>query len=210
MKRVAIVLFLLLCAPNRASFAAGREFLGPEEISSIRDEEDFGKRVLLYLSFAKRRLDTVREKTVSKDSDAGEAIQANLEEYTSILDALADTLDIARQQRSPLNKVIEAMLKQAADSLKYLQSLAAGAAPNKDDYALTLDEAIETTKDELANAKKGAFPEVRERKPPTDLPPAPPPPSKSGSDKGGSEEGPPRKPGRGGTPTPSEGPPRKK
>jgi hypothetical protein len=213
MKRLTIVILLVLCASRGAGFAAGREFLSPDEISSIRDEADAGKRVLLYIGFAKRRLDAVREKTVSKDPGAGETIQGNLEEYTSILDALADSLEIARQQRSPLNKVIQEMQKQGAESLKYLQSLASGSSPNRSDYDLTLQEAVDTTKDELENAKKGAFPEVKERKPPTDLPPSPPPPSKSGPEKSGAEEGPPRKPGRGGSQSPaqgpSEGPPRK-
>src|SRR5206468_4741190 len=100
------------------------------------------------------------------------------------------------------------MESQARAALIYLQSLRTGKAANLSDYEFTLEEAIENTKDELADAKKGAFPEVNARKPPSEFPSSPPPsasspPSKSGAGKSGSgksgadqgstEEGPPRK-----------------
>lgn len=190
--------FLVLVGASRAVAAPGREFLEPEEISAIREEQDPGKRVLLYLSFAKRRIEQVKDATASKDSDAGEVIQSNLADYNSIFDALADSLANAREQRSQMSKPLQELQRQGTEFLTYLQALTKTATRNKDDYRYTLEEAVDTTKDELADAKKGAFPEVKERKPPSDLPPSPPPsaerpPQKSGSGSSGSEEGPPRK-----------------
>jgi hypothetical protein len=192
------VFFLVLLGASGAVASPGREFLEPEEISAIREEQDPGKRVILYLTFAKRRIEQVKDATASKDSDAGDAIQSNLADYNSIFDALADSLANAREQRVQLSKPIQEMQRQGTEFLTYLQALAKTATRNKDDYRLTLEEAMDTTKDELADAKKGAFPEVKERKPPSDLPPSPPPsaerpPQKSGSGSSDSEEGPPRK-----------------
>ena len=193
-----IVFFAMLFGVAGAMAAPGREFLEPEEISAIREEQDPGKRVLLYLAFAKRRIEQVKDATASKDSDAGEVIQSNLADYNSIFDALTDSLENARQQRVQLSKPLQEMQRQGSEFLTYLQALAKTATRNKSDYNLTLAESIDTTKDELADAKKGAYPEVKERKPPSDLPPPPPssaerPPQKSGASSSSSEEGPPRK-----------------
>ena len=196
--KTLIVFFFALLGASGAAASPGREFLEPEEISAIREEQDAGKRVLLYLTFAKSRIEAVKDATASKDSAAGEAIQSNLADYNSIFDALTDSLANAREQRSQLSKPIQELQRQGTEFLTYLQALAKTATRNKDDYRFTLEEAMDTTKDELADAKKGAFPEVKERKPPSDLPASPPPsaegpPKKSGSGSSGSEEGPPRK-----------------
>ncbi len=199
MKRLILIALLALFAASGAFSQSGRrEFLSADEVSNIQDEQDHGKRVLLYLQFGQRRLDAVRGKTASGETNAGREIQGYLSEYNSILDALAESLDSARAQRSAMDKPIKELETRATGFLRYLQSLEAGAAANRSDYQFTLEEAIETTKDDLAEAKKGAFPEVNTRKPPTDLPAAPPPRSKSdagksGTDKNSSEEGPPRK-----------------
>lgn len=210
---IASLMFLMLLTflALPAAWSAGREFLTPQEIGSIQDEQDPGKRVLLYMQFAQRRLDTVKDNTAAKDPKAGEAIQNYLQEYISILDAVGDMLDSARQQRSLLSKAIKEMESRGRAFLTYLESLKSGAASSRSDYEYTLEEAIDNTKDLLANARKGAFPEVKDRKAPTEFPSAPPPPSKSGAggqssgrtdqknpgksgtDKGGDEGGPPRK-----------------
>ncbi len=197
MKRLfTIALLVLLIAGGAFAQGGRREFLSPDEINGIQDEQDPGKRILLYLQFAGRRLDAVREKTVSAEPKAGAEIQRYLTEYNSIWDALADSLENARQQRTALDKPVKEIQIKGADYLKYLQMLLASATANRSDYEFTLEEAIDTTKDEVAEAKKGNFPEVNARKPPSDLPASPPPRSKTDSDKSGSEEGPPRKKSR--------------
>jgi hypothetical protein len=201
MKRLILIAILMLLCAGGAVSQGRREFLSPDEINSIQDEQDHGKRVLLYLQFAQRRLDAVRGKLASGEANAGRDVQQYLSEYNSILDALTDSLNGARTQRSAMGKPIKELESRASGFLRYLQSLESSAAANRSDYQFTLEEAIDTTKDELAEAKKGAFPEVNERKPPSDLPSAPPPRSKSDADKSGagksnSEEGPPRKKSR--------------
>ena len=193
-----VVFFLVLIGSSSAVASPGREFLEPEEISAIREEQDPGKRVILYLTFAKRRIEQVKDATASKDFGAGEVIQSNLADYNSIFDALADSLANAREQRVQLSKPLQEMQRQGTEFLTYCQALAKTATRNKDDYLFTLEEAMDTTKDELSDAKKGPYPEVKERKPPSDLPSSPPPPAerppqKSGAGLSGSEEGPPRK-----------------
>ena len=193
MKKLWIVPLLVLCALCSAAFSSEKDdFLTRDEINSIRDAEDAGKRVLLYLGFAEQRLDAAREKTASwKEAGTGLAIQKNLSEYNSILEALEDALGDARKQRAPLGKPLKELENQGKHFLKALQQLQN--APNRSDYQFTLDEAVEMTQDELAEAKKGAYPEVNARKPPSELPATPPPEARPPAKSSGAEEGPPRK-----------------
>jgi molecular chaperone GrpE (heat shock protein) len=196
-KFVLVPLLILFALAASIPLCAKDDFLNTEEIARIRDAEDAGKRVLLYLEFAQKRLDAAREKTISwKEAGSGAAIQKNLSDYNSIFDALDDALEMARQQRAPLAKPLKELETQGNHFLKVLEQLKN--APIRSDYQFTLDEAVEMTQDELGEVKKGAYPEVNERKPPTDLPAAPPPPSKNPGD----EEGPPRKKSRGSSNTP--------
>jgi hypothetical protein len=193
MKKLLIVPLLIFCGISSAAFSSEKDdFLTPDEINSIRDAEDAGKRVLLYLGFAQQRLDAAQEKTASwKEAGAGRAIQKSLAEYNSILEALDDALGNARQQRDPLSKPLKELENQGKHFLKVLQQLQN--VPNRSDYQFTLDEAVEMTQDELAEAKKGAFPEVNARKPPSELPASPPPASRPPAKPSGADEGPPRK-----------------
>jgi len=189
MKKLVLTTTLFFVAVFTAMPALAREdFLNPLEIDQIRDAEDAGKRVLLYLNFAQKRLDAARQKTISwKQTGSGEAIQKSLQEYNYILEALDDSLQSARDQRVELSKPLKELEIQANQFLRVLQQLKN--APIRNDYEFTLDEAVEMTRDELAEVKKGAYPEVEARKPPVNFPASPPPPSKSSSN----EEGPPRK-----------------
>lgn len=200
-KKLVLSILIAFFGVEAAVCQNRREFLSPDEINGIQDEQDSGKRILLYLQFAARRLEAVREKITAADPKGGRAVQQYLSEYNSIWDAIADSLENARQQRASMDKPIKELQGKGTEFLRYLQSLQTGNAANRRDFEFTLEEAIDTTKDEVAEAKKGAFPEVNARKPPTDLPATPPSRSKagagkSGPDKSGSEEGPPRKKSR--------------
>jgi hypothetical protein len=181
--RKAIVFTVVLLITLAAARAQAGEFLTPQEVESVRDEQDYGKRVVLYLQFAQRRIDAVRNQMTSKDEDAGDKIQENLSEFNSILQAAGDALDAARERRASLDKALRDMQGYGANFLRYLTTLKESSSPLVADFRFTLDEAIDSTNDELAEVKKGAFPEVQERKPPTDLPSSPPP-SRSRTDSG--------------------------
>jgi len=186
-------LLMALSATTAYSQTGRREFLRPTEIDSIQDEQDSGKRILLYLQFAGRRIDAVRQKSLAADQHAGEEIENNLAEYNAIWDAIADTLENARQQRDALSKPLREMQDHGTAFLRYLRSLQSGSAANRDDYELTLEEAIDTTNDEIADAKKGPYPQVNAKKPPSEVPTPTPAPSNSASGDQNPEEGPPRK-----------------
>jgi hypothetical protein len=183
-------LLLLLCTWVLGTSLRGKaEFLTTAEIDQVRDAQEPSKRILLYLEFAQRRLDVVGQNLFSQKQKPGKTVRKNLQEYIDILDALEGSVERGRERRARFDKSLEEMEKQTTEFLRFLQTIAAGSPKDLSDYQFTLEEAIEMTREEIVVAKEGAFPEVKERKPPARLPSQPP----AVSDRPGPEEGPPRK-----------------
>ncbi|MBI4458647.1 MAG: hypothetical protein HY648_01140 [Acidobacteria bacterium] len=165
---------LVLCALFSAvPTLAAEDFLTTQEVDAVRDAQDPPKRIVLYLDFAQRRLDAVRTNLASRKSDFGKAVQKNLREYALILEALDTAIEDARERRVPLDKPLAEVERRGGEFLKFLQGLRAKSSPGWSDYRFTLEEAVAMTEDEIADARKGSFPEVQEREPPR-LPAAPP------------------------------------
>ena len=166
--RVFVLLVLWACGWG-ISLRGQSDFLTFQEIAQVRDAQQPSKRLTLYLEFAQRRLDAVQERLASQDSDAGRAVQKTLVEYISILEALEGTIEDAREQRSSTSKVLKKVEEQGAQFLEYLQSLQSGDSPKWSDYQFTLEEAIDMTKEVIAEAMRGPFPEIGKRESPTQL-----------------------------------------
>ena len=186
--KFGIVLLLLWGCWQAAPVRGQEDFLTPGEVDGVRDKQEPDKRIVLYLDFARRRLDVVKAGLASDTSRAGRDVQKQLKQYVSILDAIDMTIEQAREDRIPTGKALEELEKQGKEFLQYLESINKESSPRWEDYRFMLAEAIDVTQDELEQAGIGAFPEVDEREAPAEFPSAPPPPSSSGS-----EEGPPRK-----------------
>lgn len=188
MNRAAVVLRWLVLIGVVAVFSgfpgnAKDDFLTAGEIESIREAQEPNKRIILYLDFAQSRLDAVKEKLASKKPKAGQEAQKHLADYAAIMEALEGTLLTARDRRTPIAKGLKEVERRGADFLKYLESLQSDSSPYWDDYRFTLEEAIEMTREELDEAKRGSFPEVEERDPPKEFPSSPPPASGRGENR---------------------------
>jgi hypothetical protein len=192
----------LLLAGVFAFSAAGNaqeDFLTPGEVDEIRDKQESDKRLVLYLDLAQRRLDAIKQSMAANKPGAGRIAQKFLREYTSILEALETTVAEGREKRALRDKDLKEAETRESEFLKYLQSLDAGNTPGYDDFRFTLEEAVAVTEEIVADAKKGAFPEVLGRQPPRL--PAPPPrqtrenprESNPANTPAPSEEGPPRR-----------------
>ncbi len=166
------------------------EFLSTVEIDQVRDAQEPAKRIILYLEFAQRRLNAVEQNIAFRKPKSGRAIRINLQEYIDILDAVEGSVERGRERRARIDKSLKEMEKLTAKYLGYLESLQAASQTNLSEYQFTLEEAIAMTRDEIAVAKEGSFPEVKGREPPTQFPSQPP----TASDQPDRpEEGPPRK-----------------
>jgi hypothetical protein len=206
-----LVLVSSLSAQEGMTRIGDDDYLSDGEITAVRDAQQPDKRLILYMDFAQRRIDAVKEALGSGKSGAGRNVQKKLVEYIRLFEALDSTLVDARDRRAPMEKAIKDIELRGTEFLKYLESLDPEATPGWADFEYTIEEAIDMTKDELAEVARGAFPEVQERTPPRELPglpssrspsaapplPADGPPRKSGTQSSQEpveeEEGPPRK-----------------
>ena len=164
MRTCGIILLLLTFCWGMVPLQAQRDFLTSQEVDAIRDEQELGKRAILYMDFAGRRLDAMKAAIASQKGGAGRSVQANLKEYISILEALETTFADGWEQRSPLEKALKQLQERGSEFLKYLQSLEPETSPGFADYRFTLEEPIVMTKEALAEAEKGPYPEIRKRK----------------------------------------------
>jgi len=171
------------------------DFLTRGEVEEVRDAQEAGKRLELYLEIAQRRLDAVRTGIASTRAGTGRAIQKGLEEYTLILEAIETTVDDGREKRSLREKDLEEAEEIEVEFLTYLQSIDSETSPWYEDYHFTLEEAIAVTEEILASAREGVYPEIEGREP-LPFPTARPPAS--------------RMPRREPPPLPEDGPPRRR
>jgi len=186
MMRLIPAFALLMLTGDMSVVWAQDDFLTDEEVTAIRDAQEPEKRIAAYLDFAQWRLDSVRAGLAAAKGNFGRAVQKSLIEYARILEALEGALFDARERRVPVPKALKAMETRVPEFVKYLESLNSESSPGWKDYKFALEEAIEVTREELAEAEKGNFPEVDEREPPRLPPPSAPRPAPQ-------EEGPPRK-----------------
>ncbi|OFW15808.1 MAG: hypothetical protein A3H27_15640 [Acidobacteria bacterium RIFCSPLOWO2_02_FULL_59_13] len=163
MKTRGIILLLLCICSGMVPLRAQRDFLTSQEVDAIRDAQEHGKRAILYMEFAGRRLDAMKAAIASQKGGAGRSVQANLKEYISILEALETTFADGWEQRSPLEKALKQLQERGSEFLKYLQSLEPETSPGFADYRFTLEEAIVMTQEALAEAEKGPYPEMKQK-----------------------------------------------
>ncbi|MBI4463882.1 MAG: hypothetical protein HY647_04180 [Acidobacteria bacterium] len=164
MKARGMILLLLFGCLNGIPLRSQRDFLTTQEVDAIRDVQEHDKRSILYLDFAERRLEAVKTELASEKEQRGKSVQANLKEYISILEAVEATIEEGREKRSPLEKALKALQERGSEFLKYLQSLESESTPGFSDYKYTLEEAVLMSEEVIAEAARGPFPEVRERK----------------------------------------------
>ena len=187
-----LLLLALACVGTASRAPAQEDFLSDGEISAVRDAQEPDKRMVLYMDFAARRIEGIKQQLAAPKSASGRIIQKTLSEYVQIMEALSDTIADARERRAPLQKGLADIEARGNLCLNYLRSIDSEAIPAWKDYRYTLEEAMEMTREEIAEAAKGDYPEVKERQPPTELPPpSASPPRREPAP--GDEEGPPRK-----------------
>ncbi|MBI1956438.1 MAG: hypothetical protein HYS38_08600, partial [Acidobacteria bacterium] len=66
MRDYVFLLLLLWSGLNGTAAWGQEEFLTSQELDAVRDTQEPGKRIVLYLDFAQRRLDAVKENLASQ------------------------------------------------------------------------------------------------------------------------------------------------
>jgi hypothetical protein len=140
---------LICCLLLAVPLAAQRDFLTQAEIERIRDAQDPSARLELYASFARERVDLVKNLLSKEKAGRSATIHDALDAYSKILDAIDDTADDALARKLDVKVGMNAVANAEQQMLPALRKFKASQPKDLERYAFALDQAIETTSDSL-------------------------------------------------------------
>lgn len=137
------LLLALLCV---APLAAQRDFLTEDEVDRLREAQLPDDRIKLYLLFARQRVDLVGQLLAKEKTGRSGLIHDNLDQYTSIIDAMDTVVDDALAHKRTVT-VLPALAKTEREMLAKLEKYSQSAATDMERYRFSLDQAIDATRD---------------------------------------------------------------
>jgi hypothetical protein len=166
--KFAVALFTLLCA-GALLCAQDRDFLTPDEADQIREAQEPNDRLLLYVKFARQRLDLLQQYLAKDKPGRSIFIHNTLEDYSHIIEAIDTVCDDALRHKRPTDKGMLAVLSAEKDFLDQLNKIQNSEPKDLERYKFVLTQAIDTTNDshELGledSGKRGAELEAEDAK----------------------------------------------
>lgn len=138
---------LVFCSASSLSIAQDRDFLTSNEVEQIREAQDPNDRLLLYVHFARQRMDLV-EQYLAKDKPGRSIFVHNtLEDYSRIIEAIDSVSDDALRHNRAIDKGMLAVGDAEKDFLSRLQKIEDSDPRDLDRYKFVLQDAINTTSD---------------------------------------------------------------
>jgi type II secretory pathway component GspD/PulD (secretin) len=140
---------LMCCLLLAAPLAAQRDFLTQVEIARVQEAEGPSARLVLYASFARQRVDLVKNLLSKEKVGRSVIIHDALDDYSRILDAIDDTVDNALAHKVDVKAGMNAVANAEQQMLPALRKFKASQPKDLERYVFALDQAIETTSDSL-------------------------------------------------------------
>lgn len=135
-----------------AAGQAKRDYLTTDEANQIRNLQDPSERVVLYLHFAKQRLDQVNQLLAKDKAGRSALIHDLLDEYTKIMDAIGTVSDDAVRRHWNIDKGNVAVAKESAAMVEQLKAIQDSAPKDMARFDFSLQQAIDATADNQDNA----------------------------------------------------------
>lgn len=132
-----------------------KEYLSESEADKIRDAETPGERIRLFVAFAEDRLKKFQyelTRTVP-ERRRSEILNGLMNAYASCFDDAADQIAVAREKQADIRAALKLMKAKGQQFQDVLEKLQHGG-PEFEMYKDTLEDAIEGTKDALADVEK--------------------------------------------------------
>ncbi|HTU47659.1 MAG TPA: hypothetical protein VMF91_21550 [Bryobacteraceae bacterium] len=158
--KFAAALLITLCA-SAVVYAQDRDFLTPDEVDQVREAQEPNDRLLLYVQFARQRMDLLQQYLAKEKAGRSIFIHNTLEDYSQIIEAIDTVSDDALLHHRPIDKGMTAVISAEKDFLAQLNKVQDSAPKDLDRYKFVLTQAIDTTSDsrDLAmqdSGKRGA------------------------------------------------------
>lgn len=132
-----------------------RDYLTSDEADKVRDIQDPGPRIKLYLSFAEDRLKKFdyEQGRTAPETDRGAILNGLLNGYDGCVEDAADEIDEAKDRQMNIHPELKLLESKGKDFLAELQKIDKAKGPNYEDYSDTLQDAIDDTKDAISDAQ---------------------------------------------------------
>ncbi len=141
---------LFLCLAVSAGsllLAQDRDFLTPNEVDQIREAQEPNDRLVLYIHFAKQRMDLIEQYLAKEKPGRSIFVHNALEDYSQIIEAIDSVSDDALRRHLPIDKGMLAVVDAEKDFLDRLTKIDNAAPKDFDRYKFVLEAAIDTTSD---------------------------------------------------------------
>src|SRR5579884_693730 len=127
--------------------AQDRDFLTPNEVDQVRQAQEPNDRLVLYVQFAKQRMDLLQQYLAKDKPGRSIFIHNTLEDYSKIIEAIDSVSDDALRHNRPIDKGMLAVISAEKDFLDKLSKIEDSEPKDLDRYKFVLEEAIDTTRD---------------------------------------------------------------
>jgi len=131
-------------------YAQGRDFLTADEVDQIRlTAPDPNARLSLYATFARMRIDMIKQTLAKEKPGRSGFIHQTLEDYTKIIEAIDTVADDALKRGATITEGISAVADAERRMVVELKMIEEAEPSDLDRYKFALTTAIETTQDSL-------------------------------------------------------------
>jgi hypothetical protein len=141
----SLLCFLAVAVP----LAAQGDFLTTTEVERIREAQDPNSRLEVYASFAKDRIDLIKNLIAKDKPGRSLMIHDALDAYSKIIDAMDDVIDDALERKTDVDKGVRAQERVETASLVELKRIRDSHPRDVDRYEFVLTDAIDATSDSL-------------------------------------------------------------
>jgi hypothetical protein len=137
-----------------ALHALQKDYLTTDEVEQVRLVQEPNERILLYLTFARQRIDMLETLFSQEKTGRSILIHDKLDEYTKILEAIDTVTDDALRRKLPVDKGVAELVKAQEEFIPKLKKFEELNPKDLARYKFSLTQAIETTEDSLDLARQ--------------------------------------------------------
>lgn len=146
----------LAAGVSHAAAQAQKDYLSDDETDKIRDEQNPGGRIKLYMSFAQDRLDKFEYELNRPQHEAqyDDILNNLMNGYAGCVDDAADQIDVAQEKQIDVRGAVKEMKERDTAFLAKLEKFDQAKGPDFEAYRYTLEDAIEGTKEAINDANE--------------------------------------------------------
>lgn len=155
--RTAMLVLVLLLAPNPWLRAQTGATLSEAEETRVREAQDPGERIVVYLDFLQARLDrfeAYRKKPASGPYDYGAYLDDLLLEYLALNDELKNWIQYQYRENRDMRRGLRALLERGPQQLAALRQIQQSPDAHAPRYADSLRDSIDQLSDTFDGATR--------------------------------------------------------